>query len=270
VSDACQLLWFHLRTTPLSNALGCYKASLEGLAAEKRWAFRRYKQTFGEGLAKGLWKYDPRFQVIYFPRYFKYNRPENPNVLISWLKCLDEIPDCQLKTEMIESLKAAAQNWGQPFERVTANLSGTLGQTFAKQEQEQEQEQDKEQEQDIEGRKKQRPAKATPVPDSFPLTDNLKEWASKETPGLNLEAETEKFLDHHRSKGNLFKDWPAAWRKWMRNAAEWGHARNNARGGAAEDEAKLERARAIHEKLQKSSKSGEPKNGSVSMAAKPG
>lgn len=31
--------------------------------------------------------------------------------------------------------------------------------------------------------------------------------------------ELARFLDHHRSKGNLMADWSAAWRTWLKNAA---------------------------------------------------
>jgi hypothetical protein len=67
----------------------------------------------------------------------------------------------------------------------------------------------------------------TGAPDEFEISEDLKEWASKACPNSCLEEETEKFLDHHRAVGSSFKDWDAAWRKWMRNAAEWGSARNN-------------------------------------------
>ena len=138
ISDRCQLLWFHLRTTPMSNPLGCYKASLEGLAAEKRWPLKRYAETFQEGLDKGFWRYNERFHVVYFPNHFKYNRPENPNVLKGWLKGWAEIPDCDLKAECLQQLKSFAEGWDKAFRNVLA----TFGVTFAKQEQEQEREQD--------------------------------------------------------------------------------------------------------------------------------
>lgn len=78
---------------------------------------------------------------------------------------------------------------------------------------------------------------STPTPDHFSIGDDLKEWASTNVPSLDVEAETEKFLDHHRSKGNKFKDWNSAWRKWMRNAAEWGKARTNgSRGKVPKDD----------------------------------
>lgn len=64
--------------------------------------------------------------------------------------------------------------------------------------------------------------RATNTPDGFEITDDLKTWGKER--GINLgvlENETEKFLDYHRAKGSTFKDWKAAWRKWMRNHKEW-------------------------------------------------
>jgi len=62
---------------------------------------------------------------------------------------------------------------------------------------------------------------ATPVPADFPVTDKMQEFALKlgvET----FEAETEHFLDHHRARGTLFKDWVAGWRTWIRNSKKFG------------------------------------------------
>lgn len=59
---------------------------------------------------------------------------------------------------------------------------------------------------------------ATEAPDKFEITDSLAAWALNEH-GLSrrrIESETGAFLDHHRAKGNTFKDWTAAWRTWMR------------------------------------------------------
>lgn len=70
--------------------------------------------------------------------------------------------------------------------------------------------------------KKQKARTRATTPDEFVLTENLRQWGKEN--GLNentLRKETEKFLDHHRSKGNAFKDWDGAWRNWMRKAMEW-------------------------------------------------
>jgi len=60
------------------------------------------------------------------------------------------------------------------------------------------------------------------VPDDFEVSDDMAQWAVNL--GVQpdaLKAQTEKFLDHHRAKGSRFRDWPAAWRTWMRNAVEF-------------------------------------------------
>jgi hypothetical protein len=63
--------------------------------------------------------------------------------------------------------------------------------------------------------------RATQAPDSIDITDTMREWATTKASGVDLDAETERFLDHHRAKGSTFKDWTAAWRTWMSRAASY-------------------------------------------------
>jgi hypothetical protein len=63
---------------------------------------------------------------------------------------------------------------------------------------------------------------ATRAPDEFEISEPMWAWATEQ--GViheRIETETAKFLDHHKAKGSLFSDWPAAWRKWMRNVVEF-------------------------------------------------
>jgi hypothetical protein len=60
--------------------------------------------------------------------------------------------------------------------------------------------------------------RATQLPDDFEVTDEMREQAiSYGVPAERIDAETEKWRDHHRAKGSTMKDWLAAWRYWMRN-----------------------------------------------------
>jgi len=79
------------------------------------------------------------------------------------------------------------------------------------------------------------PQRGTTVPSSFEMTDALKAWAAQN--GFsNLDKHTEKFLDYHRSKGSVFKDWAAAWRTWLRNSTNFAApvTANNSRDGLVE------------------------------------
>jgi hypothetical protein len=63
--------------------------------------------------------------------------------------------------------------------------------------------------------------RATQAPTDFQITDAMRAWAREKAPGIDLDAETERFLDNHRAKGTTFKDWTAAWRTWMSRAVQY-------------------------------------------------
>lgn len=71
--------------------------------------------------------------------------------------------------------------------------------------------------------KRERPRKrGTTLPDGFTVSSELIAWAkAKGLTERQISEETEKFCDHHRSKGSVFRDWDAAWRTWIRKHLEW-------------------------------------------------
>lgn len=64
--------------------------------------------------------------------------------------------------------------------------------------------------------------RASRLSPNFVVTEEMAVWAKRETPSVNITAETAKFIDHHIAKGSSFKDWVAAWRNWMRRSREFG------------------------------------------------
>jgi hypothetical protein len=64
---------------------------------------------------------------------------------------------------------------------------------------------------------------ATRVPIPFEVDDSMVEWAQREMPGFDWDAETKKFVDYWRAKSGRDAtklDWPATWRNWMRRSQE--------------------------------------------------
>jgi hypothetical protein len=57
----------------------------------------------------------------------------------------------------------------------------------------------------------------------------MRKWAATNGVTVNLETETEAMLDHHRRHGNLWVDWIATWRTWMRNSVKF-EKRNGGNG----------------------------------------
>lgn len=60
----------------------------------------------------------------------------------------------------------------------------------------------------------------TDAPEAIEITEAMRAWFRKsfgEVPSREVLSQTQLFLDHHRAQGSRFRDWTAAWRKWMRN-----------------------------------------------------
>ena len=88
-------------------------------------------------------------RVVWVPNAIKYNKPESPNVVRSWSAEWELIPECDLKREAYEHLKASVHALGEPFGKAfdeaiakpSPKPSGKpLAKAMANQEQEQEQE----------------------------------------------------------------------------------------------------------------------------------
>lgn len=87
-----------------------------------------------------------------------------------------------------------------------------------------------------------KPSKAKPrgsrAPDGFELTEAHYDRAAEYGVPLDrVDAETTRFLDHHRAKGTVFQDWQAAWRTWMQRAAEYAVRPVPIRGGRSVNQA---------------------------------
>lgn len=77
------------------------------------------------------------------------------------------------------------------------------------------------------GAHKREPNRATVLPDNFEPNDTAVAMAAEL--GVSLAAEQAAFTDHHTANGSTFKDWQAAFRTWLRNAARF--ARRDQRNG---------------------------------------
>lgn len=65
-------------------------------------------------------------------------------------------------------------------------------------------------------------------PPTFVVTEQLRAWAAEKFPNVDVDAQTEAFMDHEFRTAK--RDWEAAWRGWIRRAPEF----NGASKGAGE------------------------------------
>lgn len=66
-----------------------------------------------------------------------------------------------------------------------------------------------------------KPKKAHQLPSDFDLSDSRIAFFRTRLPQGNAEDEFLKFTSYHQAKGSTMKDWDAAWRTWVLNAATY-------------------------------------------------
>ena len=62
----------------------------------------------------------------------------------------------------------------------------------------------------------------TQIDPEFSITDKMREWAYAKAPRVDIDPETEKFVDYWLGRGDRMASWEATWRNWMRRAPEMG------------------------------------------------
>ena len=229
LSTEGKLAFVLLLTHPHMTALGAMRATIPGLAAEL--GGKGFAEAFREVFAKGLAKHDEKASCVYLPRFLKYNKPESPNVVKAWAHSIDLIPECHLKSELIQEVKGFAEALPEAFGKA---LPEAFAKAMPNQEQEQEQEQEeipplipplgeptpkgrrKVSEEERAAKRCRLPALWAPLcPEHHHLADEL---------GVGLYDEMCKFKDHHASRGNLMAGedgWNRAFNNWLRNAANY-------------------------------------------------
>ncbi len=63
--------------------------------------------------------------------------------------------------------------------------------------------------------------KAPIAPDWKPSNEDWEHAAEKGFAAAQIDAQAEKFRNHHLSKGSMMADWAAAWRTWISNSIKW-------------------------------------------------
>jgi hypothetical protein len=98
--------------------------------------------------------------------------------------------------------------------------------------------------------------KSTKISVPFHVTDELKDWFVDAKLPVDWMQQTDLFVDYYLGTGKTMKDWAAAWRNWMRKAAEyqktpWDKAKDVA---AVESKAKLETDKQYTQRLLEESR----------------
>lgn len=121
---SAQTLWIYLltgkRTMPIPGVVIGREAVL---ADDLRWPLESFQEAFAEVFARGMAEADWEAGLVVLPRALvradgtprETALPESPNVVRGWAKCWDQIPECELKTQLLERIGAFLVLRGEAF-----------------------------------------------------------------------------------------------------------------------------------------------------------
>ena len=116
-----QGLWIRLLVSRHRSAVpGLLCVGAAALAEEFGWSLEDFMKAFAEAKREGLVKADWMARVVWLPKAWKYNSPESPNVVRSWRIPWDETPECSLKLEVYQCLKAFIEGFKDGFKKAFA------------------------------------------------------------------------------------------------------------------------------------------------------
>lgn len=124
LSHLGKLIFIFLITHPSMTMLGAMRATQAGLAEELQASPEAFREAFAEVLTKGLAKVDQKASCIWLPNFLKYQSAESPNVLRNWVKQVEFIPECGLKSLAVSGLKDYAEASGEAFRKAFREAFG--------------------------------------------------------------------------------------------------------------------------------------------------
>ncbi|MDO5537996.1 MAG: hypothetical protein Q4F72_10765 [Desulfovibrionaceae bacterium] len=119
LSSEGKLVFLMVLTHPNTSSLGTLRAYPAGLAHELDWSAAKFRRAFAEICAAGMVRFAAE-GLVWMPNFLKYNAPESPNVVKSWVGAMADCPECALKSEVLRTLSRCIAMQGEGFRKAFA------------------------------------------------------------------------------------------------------------------------------------------------------
>ena len=142
LSEAEKLVALYCLTSPQVNRIGLFRFSPAMAAEDLETLPPTFVKRFGVVCHGLFWGWDSTAKVLYFPTWWKYNRPDNPNILSACLEDIHDVPATPLLADFLCNSEYLPEAFAKKLLNVTPNVPGNVTPNVRPQEQEQEQEQE--------------------------------------------------------------------------------------------------------------------------------
>ena len=115
LSEGEKVLVFYLLTGPQTNRVGVYSFSIATAAEDLGSIPATLRKRLANVCAAFGWHFDAKARVFYVPSWWRWNPPENANVLKGNVKDLSELPSCGLVDAFARNMQALPETFHGTF-----------------------------------------------------------------------------------------------------------------------------------------------------------
>lgn len=115
LSPSARELALYLLTGPQTNRIGIFHFSIATAAEDLGIGADTCRTRLRDVSNAFAWLYDADARVFYIPSWWRFNRPDNPDVLKNNLSDLNEIPPCALVEAFARNLIHLPDTWHDTF-----------------------------------------------------------------------------------------------------------------------------------------------------------
>ena len=119
-----QTLWLYLLTGPRTISIPGVVIGREAVMADDLgWTVEGFREAFAEAFREGLAEGDWKAGLVVLKKALidstgeprDTTKPESPNVIKGWAKSWDEVPECALKSDLLQRLHRYSEALGEAF-----------------------------------------------------------------------------------------------------------------------------------------------------------
>jgi hypothetical protein len=115
LSTVEKLILLYVLSGPQTNRIGLMHFSTAAAAEDLETLPQTFAEHFGNVCRAFGWRFDPTHRVLWIPSWWRFNIPENGNVLKGCLADVAEIPQCPLLSAFSTHLETLPETLHETF-----------------------------------------------------------------------------------------------------------------------------------------------------------
>src|SRR5689334_17265587 len=116
--DGHRQVFFYVTTGPQATSVGIWRLSFATAAEDMgNLTADEFAERFAVVCDAFGSEFDPIARVVWLPNWLEENPPQSPNVVRNWIKLLNNVPKCRIKSDALEGITQYLREFPETFSK---------------------------------------------------------------------------------------------------------------------------------------------------------